>query len=95
MLRRRPVARRAVRTAAVVGTAAAVGGHMAAKQQASAAQQQQQAPPQQDVVTAAPGSPVGISPDEIEQLKQLAGMKDQGILSEEEFAAEKAKILGF
>jgi hypothetical protein len=38
--------------------------------------------------------PPGISPDAVEQLKQLASLKDQGILSEEEFAAEKAKILG-
>jgi hypothetical protein len=36
----------------------------------------------------------GPSADDIEQLKQLAALKDQGILTEEEFAAEKAKILG-
>ena len=30
----------------------------------------------------------------VEQLKQLAQLKDQGILTEEEFAAQKAKILG-
>ncbi len=91
MLRRRPVARRAVRTAAVVGTAAAVGHHAAAK----SAQQQaaQQAPPEVQYVEAAP-EPAGITPDAVEQLKQLAGLKEQGILSEEEFAAEKAKILG-
>jgi hypothetical protein len=32
--------------------------------------------------------------DPIEQLKQLAALKDQGILTDEEFAAQKAKILG-
>ena len=32
--------------------------------------------------------------DPIEQLKQLAELKNQGILTEEEFAAQKAKILG-
>ena len=42
MLRRRPIARMAVRTTAVVGTAAVVGGHMANKQAAAA--QAQQAP---------------------------------------------------
>ena len=41
MMRRRPIARMAVRTTAVVGTAAVVGGHMANKQ---AAQAQQAAP---------------------------------------------------
>jgi hypothetical protein len=39
-------------------------------------------------------APPGPNPDEIEQLKQLAGLRDQGILTEEEFTAEKAKILG-
>ena len=31
---------------------------------------------------------------QIEQVKQLAALKDQGILTEEEFAAKKAQILG-
>ena len=89
MLRRRPIARRAVRTAAVVGTAAAVGHHAATKSAQN--QAAQQAPPEEQYAEA---EPPGISPDAVEQLKQLAGLKEQGILSEEEFAAEKAKILG-
>jgi hypothetical protein len=32
--------------------------------------------------------------DKVEQLKQLAQLKEQGILTEDEFAAQKAKILG-
>jgi hypothetical protein len=91
MLRRRPVARRAVRTAAVVGTAAAVGHHAGAR---SAQQAAAQAPPEVQYVEAPAAEPAGITPDAVEQLKQLAGLRDQGILSEEEFAAEKAKILG-
>ena len=90
MLRRRPIARRAVRTAAVVGTAAAVGHHAATKSAQN--QAAEQAPP--EVQYADAPEPPGISPDAVEQLKQLASLKDQGILSEEEFAAEKAKILG-
>ena len=43
---------------------------------------------------AAPAPAGGMAPDQIEQLKQLAELKDQGILTEEEFAAQKAKILG-
>ncbi len=35
-----------------------------------------------------------MTPDTVTQLKQLAELKDQGILTEEEFAAQKAKILG-
>ena len=38
-------------------------------------------------------APVPAGPDKIEQLKELAGLKDAGILTEQEFAAEKAKIL--
>jgi hypothetical protein len=93
MLRRRPIARRAVRTAAVVGTAAAVGHAAGARGQQQAAQQAP--PPEPQYVEAAPAPPAGgVSPDAIEQLKELAGLRDQGILSEEEFAAQKAKILG-
>jgi hypothetical protein len=49
----------------------------------------QQAPPPQ----AAP-PPAAAAPDTIQQLKDLADLKAQGILTEEEFAAQKAKILG-
>ena len=88
MLRRRPVARMAVRTTAVVGTAAVVGGHMANKQAAEAQQAPTQAPP------AAPApEPAAAAPDPIAQLTQLAALKDSGALTEEEFEAQKAKIL--
>jgi hypothetical protein len=88
MMRRRPIARMAVRTTAVVGTAAVVGGHMANKQAAAQAQQQE-APP------AAPApAPAAAAPDTIGQLTQLAALKDSGALTEAEFEAEKAKILG-
>ncbi len=89
MMRRRPIARAAVRTTAVVGTAAVVGGHMANKQ---AAQAQQAAP---EAPAAPPASePAAVAPDPIEQLTQLAALKDSGALTEEEFEAQKAKILG-
>jgi hypothetical protein len=51
------------------------------------AQQQQYAPPPQAPPPAAP------APDPIEQLKELAELKNQGILTEAEFDAQKAKIL--
>src|SRR4051812_48822937 len=97
MLRRRPVARRMVRTAAVVGTATVVAGSVNRHQQQKYAQQDAAADAQQpevQYVEAAPAPAAGPSPDAIEQLKELAGLRDQGILSEEEFAAQKAKILG-
>jgi membrane protease subunit (stomatin/prohibitin family) len=87
MMRRRPIARAAVRTTAVVGTAAVVGGHMANKQ---AAAQAQQAAPE----AAPPPAPAAAAPDTVAQLTQLAALKDSGALTEAEFEAEKAKILG-
>ncbi|MGO8864071.1 MAG: SHOCT domain-containing protein [Acidimicrobiales bacterium] len=85
-MRRRPIARMAVRTTAVVGTAAVVGGHMANKQaQAQAAQAPQEA---------APAPPVEAEEDPYEALTKLGKLHEQGILTDEEFAAEKAKILG-
>ncbi len=87
MMRRRPIARAAVRTTAVVGTAAVVGGHMANKHAAQAEQAAAEAPP------AAP-EPAAAAPDPIEQLTQLAALKDSGALTQEEFDAQKAKILG-
>jgi Short C-terminal domain len=90
MMRRRPIARAAVRTTAVVGTAAVVGGHMANKQaQAQAAQ----APPAEPEYAPAPAAAPAVAPDPIAQLTQLAALKDSGALTEAEFEAEKAKIL--
>jgi Short C-terminal domain len=89
MLRRRPIARAAVRTTAVVGTAAVVGGHMANKQAAQAQQAAAEAP-----APAPPPAPEAGAPDPIEQLTQLAALRDSGALTEEEFEAQKAKILG-
>ena len=89
MLRRRPIARAAVRTTAVVGTAAIVGGHMANKQAAAA--QQKATPPEAPAPAPAPAV---TAPDPIEQLTQLAALKDSGALTQEEFDAQKAKILG-
>ena len=66
-----------------------------ADQDAQTQAQQQQAydqyapPPQQY----AP-QPAAPAPDPIQQLKQLGELRDQGILTEEEFAAQKAKLLG-
>ena len=84
----------AARTAVISGTAAATVGavnrHQAGKQQqaAEAAAYEQQ----QYAAAAAPAAPVQ---DELtEKLQQLASLHAQGILSDEEFAAAKAKALG-
>ena len=92
MMRRRPIARMAVRTTAVVGTAAVVGGHMANKQ-AQAAQEQAQAAPPEYAPAPAP-APAAPAADPIAQLTQLAALRDSGALTEAEFEAQKAKVLG-
>jgi hypothetical protein len=82
------------RTAVVAGTATAVSGRVARRQNQRWAQQEQQQyqePAPQPV--AAP--PVEDDRDkQIAQLKELGELKAQGILTEEEFAAQKAEILG-
>jgi hypothetical protein len=87
------------RTAVIAGTATAVSNRVSRRQanrwadqnEAQYAQQAQyNEPPPQQYVQPAPAP----QPDPIEQLKELAELKDQGILTEEEFAAQKAKILG-
>jgi membrane protease subunit (stomatin/prohibitin family) len=87
----------AARTAVIAGTATAVSGAVSGKQQQKAAAQQQQAAAQQQPAQQAaappPAAPGGMDEAKIEKLKQLGELKDAGVLTEEEFAAEKAKIL--
>ena len=98
------------RTAVVAGTASAVSGRVqrrqaskfAEKDAATAAKQQEaydaQMGQQQQAVYQQPAPPPaasgGISEEAIQQLKELAGLKEQGILTEQEFEVQKAKILG-
>jgi hypothetical protein len=92
---RRPIGRTVARTAVIAGTATAVSGGVARRQEAKYAQQEAaQAPPPQEAPAPAPAPSAGPTPDDIEQLKQLAALRDQGVLTEEEFAAQKAKVLG-
>jgi hypothetical protein len=56
----------------------------------SSLEQQQQAPPQPD-----PGPPAAAAPSPmVDQLNQLAALHQQGVLTDDEFAAAKAKTLG-
>jgi Short C-terminal domain len=90
-----------VRTAAVAGTATAVSNRVSRRQsqrwaEQEAPPQQYAAPPQQYAApppSAAP-QPAAAPAGRVEKLKDLADLKQQGILTEEEFAAEKARILG-
>ena len=85
------------RTAVISGTATGVSNRVSRRQAQRWAAQE--APPQPQQVYAAPPpppppEPAGAGESRIEQLKDLAALRQQGILTEEEFAAEKARILG-
>ena len=85
------------RTAVVAGTATAVSNRVSRRQAQRwgyTDQEPQYAEPQYAEPAPPPPAPAAPAADPIEQLKQLAALKDQGILTEEEFAAQKAKILG-
>ena len=79
-------------TAVVAGTATAVAGGVSRRQ--SQRWQEQDAQAQGDAAPAA-AAPQAAAPqaDMVTQLKELAELKDQGILTDEEFAAQKAKLL--
>jgi hypothetical protein len=87
------------RTAAVVGTAQAtrnaVDRRQADKNAAAQAEAEAQYQQPQYVQQAPPPPPAAPSEeDQLAQLERLGQLKAQGILTEEEFAAQKAKILG-
>jgi hypothetical protein len=93
------------RTAVVAGTATAVSNRVSRRQAnrwaaQGEAYQPRQAPyayaDQQQAYAEPPPAPPATSDrsQQIEQLKELADLKAQGILTEEEFAAQKAQILG-
>jgi hypothetical protein len=80
--------RMATRTAVVAGTATAVSGRVSRRQAARY--------DQQDAQQAAAAPPPAAAPedDATAQLQNLANLHAQGVLTDEEFAASKAKILG-
>lgn len=88
-----------VRTAAIAGTATAVSNRVS-RRQAERWQQQgsypynQPEPAQQEPAPQYAAPPQAAPPpDLIQQLKDLAELRDQGVLTDEEFAAQKARIL--
>jgi membrane protease subunit (stomatin/prohibitin family) len=83
----------AARTAVVAGTATAVSGRVA-RRQASKYDQQAQEQEAQAEPAAPEAAPAEPEDDDMAKLQQLAQLHSQGVLSDEEFAAAKAKILG-
>lgn len=73
----------AARTAVIVGTANAVTNKMSRAPAAAPAD-----------ATPAAAAPAGLTDESIAQLKKLAELQEAGILTAEEFAQQKARILG-
>ena len=85
--------RTVARTAAIAGTASAVSGRVQHRQaERFASRDAQTAPEPEQELPPQPSAP-GTA-DVLEQLKTLGELKAQGVLTEAEFSAEKAKILG-
>ncbi|MEU8986443.1 SHOCT domain-containing protein [Streptomyces sp. NPDC048558] len=92
------------RTAVVAGTATAVSNRVSRRQAGRWAQQdtERQVAHQQGVAPPAPAAPAPAAPQssademagKIDQLKQLGDLKAQGVLTDEEFAAQKRQVLG-
>jgi hypothetical protein len=82
------------RTAAVAGTATAVSGGVRRRQEKRwAAKEEPQGAAPQAPAQPAPPAPAPAGSSVIDQLKELGELKEQGILTEDEFAAQKAKLL--
>ena len=90
----------AARTAVVAGTATAVSGRVGRRQankyadQDAAYTQQQAAAAEQGVEQAAPMPAAPAQNDPYDQIEKLSKLHEEGALTDEEFAAAKAKILG-
>ena len=82
------------RTAVVAGTASAVGGRVHHRQQNRwAAQAQQQAQPQAQPQYAPPAPSRTDTNTKLAQLRELAQLRDSGVLDEAEFELQKSQIL--
>jgi hypothetical protein len=90
------------RTAVVAGTATAVSNRVSRRQAnrwsaqqepAPPPQQQYQEPPPPAYAPPPPPPPADDGPDMLDQLQKLGELRDAGVLTEAEFAAQKAKIL--
>lgn len=78
------------RTAVVAGTATSVSNRVSRRQAQRWSAQDAPPEPQQ---YAAPAPPAPPAPDRLGQLKELGELRDQGVLTEQEFAQQKARIL--
>ena len=94
LMRRRPL----LRAAAVGGGAYYAGRRRAESQQREMDQEERLSGLESEAYAAAPSAAPAaagaIAPDTITQLQQLGQLHEQGVLTDEEFAQQKAKLLG-
>ena len=83
------------RTAVIAGTATEVSGRVRRRQENRWAQEEAEQYAQQQPAAPAPeATPApAAGASKIEQLKQLGELKDSGVLTDQEFAEQKAKLL--
>ena len=85
------------RTAVVAGTATAVSNRVSRRQAgrwaAQEAPPEQPPPPPQQAYAPPPQQAYAPPPDRIQQLKDLGALHEQGVLTDEEFAEQKARVL--
>ena len=89
----------AARTAVIAGTATAVSGRVASRQQQQHAVQQEAAREQAEAARQAtrppqPPEAPGLDDEAVNQLERLGSLYAQGLLTAEEFAAAKQRVLG-
>jgi hypothetical protein len=83
------------RTAVIAGTATSVSNRVSRRQEGRwASQEQQQVAAQPQPQTYAAPAPPAQEADPIERLKELGQLHESGVLTDQEFADAKAKILG-
>jgi putative oligomerization/nucleic acid binding protein len=82
------------RTAVVAGTATAVSNRVSQRQAERWAEQGRPMGYSEPAYQEAPQAPAAPAADPIEQLKELGQLHESGVLTDEEFAAQKAKLLG-
>jgi Short C-terminal domain len=80
------------RTAVIAGTATTVSNRVSRRQANRWSQQDQEQYAEQQ--PAPPSAPAQAAPDPVSQLKDLADLKAQGVLTDAEFETQKARILG-
>lgn len=89
-----PLLRTVARTTVIAGTASAVGGRVQHRQQGKWAEQEQQQDAAQQAAPAPPPAPAAAEGgDPMKRLAELGELHTSGVLTDEEFAVAKAKIL--